>query len=224
MDWTAPEGMDEYLSPTVYCDSDCQLVRKAAHDIIEGSRTPKAAALRVFAFVRDKIPFALDEHAKASDTLRRGNGQCTTKTGLQIALLRAVGIPARYHVTDVHKNSLRGLISPEAFDVFDDTVADHPWCECYLSGRWLSCETLFDKALYGAGVGLGIISKDDIATIDWDGASDLVMLTSWVLKDKGTTPSIDDLIDLERPGFVPVLPVLRQSNEHTMRVRTRRVT
>ena len=61
MAWTTPEGMDEYLSPTVYCDSDSQEIRNAVYDIIEGCQTPKAAALRIFGFVRDEILFALDE-------------------------------------------------------------------------------------------------------------------------------------------------------------------
>jgi len=220
MTWQTPEGMDEYLRPTEYCDSDNQEIRQAAIDLIKDSQTPKDAALEIFQFVRDEILFAIDEHTKASDTLQRGTGQCATKTGLQIALLRAARIPARYHLADVHKNCLKGLISPTAFDGFDERITDHFWCECYLSGKWISCETLFDKALYDTGVEKGIISKEDMPTIEWDGESDLITLSVWILKDKGTFPNLDNLIDRERKELAQFWPVLRESNQYTMKLRT----
>lgn len=219
MTWQAPEGMDEYLRPTEYCDSDNQELKRAAVDIIQDSQTPKDAALKIFHFVRDEILFAIDEHTKASDTLRRGTGQCVTKTGLQIALLRASRIPARYHLVDVHKYCLKGLISPNAFNGFEESITDHPWCECYLFGKWISCETLFDKALYDTGVEKGIIRKEEIPTIEWDGESDLITLSFWILKDKGTYPNLDDLIERERKEFAQFWPVLRESNQYTMKLR-----
>jgi len=219
MTWQATEGMDEYLRPTEYCDSDNQELKRATVDIIQDSQTPKDAALKIFHFVRDEILFAIDEHTKASDTLRRGTGQCVTKTGFQIALLRASRIPARYHLVDVHKNCLKGLISPNAFNGFEESIKDHPWCECYLFGKWISCETLFDKALYDTGVEKGIIRKEEIPTIEWDGESDLITLSFWILKDKGTYPNLDDLIERERKEFAQFWPVLRESNQYTMKLR-----
>ncbi|GAH95260.1 unnamed protein product, partial [marine sediment metagenome] len=35
---------------------------------------------------------------KASVTLKIRNGFCVTKSNLQVALLRAINIPARYHL------------------------------------------------------------------------------------------------------------------------------
>jgi len=221
MNWEPAIGMDEYLSPTKYCDSDNREVQTVASEIIKNAESAKDAALRVFHYVRDEILFGLDEHTPASDTLRRRTGQCCTKTSLQIALLRAVQIAARYHLVDVHKDCLKGLIAPTAYDGFEDVINDHPWCECYLSGRWIACETLFDKRLYESSIRYGIIRSEDMPSIEWDGENDLKMLSAWVLKDKDTCASMDDFMDKELQAFAEFWPVLRQSNEHTMQLRAK---
>ena len=98
------DEMDECLKPTMLCDFDNAKVRDKAREIIKGVNTPKDMALKVFYFVRDEITFGLDYFdSKASHTLDKKKGFCFTKANLQVALLRAVGIPARYHF--VHLNS-----------------------------------------------------------------------------------------------------------------------
>lgn len=219
MIWEPPKGMDDYLDSTTYCDSQNQALRTVLSAIVKNTQSPKDAALRIFHFVRDEILFALDEHTPASETLRRKTGQCTTKTGLQIALLRAAAIPARFHLVDVHRNSLKGLISPSVFAQFEESITDHPWCECYLSGRWISCESIFDRALYESAVAQHLIDAKDIDTIDWDGDSDLIVLSRYILKDKGTHASLDEMMERERKDYAEFWPVMRASNQHTMKIR-----
>jgi hypothetical protein len=220
MSGQSPQATAEYLQPTVYCDSDNYEIRKTALTLVKDAHTPRDAAVRIFLFVRDEILFAMDEPTEASQTLRRKTGQCVSKSTLQIALFRAAGIPARYNKVDVHKNCLKGLISPEVFNQFADSIDDHPWCECYLSERWISCEALYDRALYEAAVEQGILDRNKITTIDWDGERNLATLSAWILKDKGTAPHLDDLIETHRRDFGQFWHLCREFNQYTVKVRT----
>ena len=117
MVWEPLKGMDEYLRPTELCDCDDPSIRRRAQEIIKDIGTPKEAALLIFYHVRDKVLFALDNFdVRASDTLRKGSGFCITKTNLQVALLRVVGIPPRYHQAVLSKNCLKGIVSSTAFN------------------------------------------------------------------------------------------------------------
>jgi transglutaminase-like putative cysteine protease len=211
--------MDAYLDATRYVDSDHQDVIQTAAEIMTNAGSPKDAALRIFHYVRDEILFALGEHSSASETLRRKTGQCVTKSGLQIALLRAVGIPARFHCVDVHRNCLKGLIASSVFGQFDEIIPDHPWCECFLTETWVACESIFDKALYESAIAQRIIDQEDIGTIDWDGEHDLVVLSRFIVKDKGTHPDLDTLLDRYSQEFAAFWPIIRAASQHTIQVR-----
>ena len=212
--------MADYMKATRYCDCDSQEIVKKAKQLTVGVSTQRETAKRVFNFVRDEIRFALEEHnTSASETLKRGTGQCVTKSSLQIALLRAAGIPARYHVVDLSSDCLKGIISQDAYESFGEIITDHPWCECYLSNKWISCDTLFDKPLYESGLRKGVIRKEDIPTIDWDGENDVNTITTWIVTDKGTSPNQDDQWDNERKGMGSIWPILRESNKYTEQVR-----
>jgi transglutaminase-like putative cysteine protease len=168
----------------------------------------------------------MSESSRASQTLKRRYGDCGTKTNLQIALLRGINIPARYHIASLRKEGLKDIISESAYKFTSDIITHHPWCECYLSERWISCDTLFDKALALALYENGIRTKLEIPTIDWDGENDLNTATTWMIEDKGTFPSIDDLF-IESEKELEKLPIekdqiemlIDQSNKYTDNLR-----
>jgi hypothetical protein len=72
-----------------------------------------------------------------------------------------------------------------------DLIWYHPWCECQLRGQWLSCEALYDKALFRAALASGIFGQDRIPAIEWDGKRDLRLMSSWLLEDRGTHAELD---------------------------------
>ncbi len=187
--------MDEYLKPSELCDCDNVEVKNKAQALTKDAATPKEAALRVFNFVRDQILFGFDRFdAKASDTLRKGIGFCISKANLQVALLRAAGIPARYHQVVLSNESLEGLVPDYIYRRnVPKEIGYHPWCECYLSGKWVVSEALFDRTLYNGACNKGIISKEKIPNIDWDGENDLIVVKAFMLGDKGTYHSLDEL-------------------------------
>jgi hypothetical protein len=68
----------------------------------------------------------------ASDTLRKGEGMCTNKANLQVALLRAAGIPAGYVVVHVTKACFEG---PQVLDEVLAAISPitvHVFCAAYI--------------------------------------------------------------------------------------------
>lgn len=212
----------DFLKPTRFCDCDNQEIIAKAKELTQNDNSPKEMALSIFHFVRDQIRYMMCDFTKASETLDFGFGDCGTKTNLQIALLRSFEIPARYHIASLRKECIRGIVSETLYQEAPDEIPNHPWCECYLSGKWVSCDTLLDKALVKTMYKNGIITKEEIPTIDWDGESDLNTMTKWMIEDKGTLSSLDELVIAEQKAF-DELPIdkdqvkmlVNQSNEYT---------
>ncbi len=184
----------EYLAATALCDCDNPWLRGLAAEITQGAETPTEKAMRVFEYVRDHVRFGLAfSRSKASQTLKRGYGECGTKTNAQVALLRAIGIPARFRRVRAKSEVLHGLILEFVYKQIPPT-ASHFWAECYLDGRWVSCEALLDRPLYEGMLRAGLLTKAQIPTIDWDGHSDLVLLGPWITEDLGHLPGYDEAL------------------------------
>ena len=227
MKWETPEGMDEYLQSTELCDSNNEHIMRKAEELAKGAEIPKEASMKVFYFVRDQIPFLFGRpDSKASDTLAKGWGFCVTKTNLQVALLRAMDIPARYRLLELSKEVLRGMMPDFLLDASEDTIWYHPWGECYLSGRWIVCEALFDRPLYSNAIEAGVLSTEDVPTIDWDGDSDLRIVTPWILEDKGAFAALDDVFrkaqrEAHSPALLMRMVTYPLGNRHLNRLRHR---
>ncbi len=216
------EEMSKYLHPTYFCDYEHQTIIDMAHELTKGCETDKDKALKVFYFVRDEIPFMLDYIVKASETLKKRYGFCVTKANLHIALLRALGIPARYHLAHLKKECLKGVIATGAYNGLPDIITFHPWVECYLNDKWISCDTLFDEKLVKAIYKKGIHSKEEIHTIEWDGKTDLNTMTAWMVKDKGSHASLDDLFQKVQNYLNPEkfpIEIKNYSNNYTEKLR-----
>ncbi|HKZ94654.1 MAG TPA: transglutaminase family protein [Candidatus Bathyarchaeia archaeon] len=177
------EDLEEYLSVTKLIDSNHQLVRTAALRIAGEAGTPKDAAVKLFSFVRDKIPLAIVNPWKtASETLRMRKGSCLTKATLQVALLRSVGIPARFRVVEFKGNDpaeWRGIVPSFSVSRLPERWS-HIFVEVYIEGRWIMADATFDKALVPD-------------TDDWDGEKDVCCIEPQaVLADLGAFVSIEE--------------------------------
>lgn len=196
--------LKEYTGPTKLCDSDSPAIKEKAKEICANAATPKEAALRIFHFVRDEIWYAATrQDTKASETLQRKQGVCAAKCNLHVALLRAVGIPARYHIVKLNKSWMKGVMPIFAYWLAPSQLHPHPCCECYLEGKWISCETTFDKSLYQGAIRRGRITKDQVPIIDWDGETDLTVTHAWMKEDGGILASIDELARDVQRKFMP---------------------
>ena len=186
----------QYLESTELCNWDNPEILAKAKEITGEAMTQQEAALKIFYYVRDEIVFSITNSiSKASQTLKRGTGECATKNNLHVALLRASGIPARFHLSKCESDSLNGII-PEWLSSRMPKVVSHFWPEVSLSGKWIACEGLFDKDLYNGLLEKNLLDKDRIPTIDWDGENDLIILESWLVEDRGTTPSYEEIYSM----------------------------
>ena len=221
MKFELTDDEDKYKEPTEFCDCNHPDIISKAKELTEYAADNQTIALDIFRFVRDKIKFMLSDFVPASETLKRGIGDCGNKTNLQVALLRALNFQARYHVVSLRKESLKGVVSDIVFQQMPDVIEYHPWCECYLHRKWISCETLFDKALIEGIYKRGIFTIDEIPTIEWDGKNDLIITRPWIIRGKGTFFSLDELFqEIQEPEHPPEMKaqieeLIFQSNQHT---------
>jgi transglutaminase-like putative cysteine protease len=185
------EPRDTYLAETDLCNHRHASVRSRAKRIASGARTPQQAALRVFRYVRDQVRFSLAySRSRASQTLARKYGDCGDKTNAQVALLRALDIPARLRWVLARTDVLKGLAAGFAHRKLP-RHRSHFWCECLLNGRWVACDALLDRPLYEGMIRSGLATTAQIPTIDWDGISDLVLLAPWIVEDRGRLSAYD---------------------------------
>jgi transglutaminase-like putative cysteine protease len=95
----------------------------------------------VYDFVRNEIAFGYNEgdELPASSVLADGIGQCNTKSTLLMALLRAVGIPCRFHGFTIDKPLQKGAITGLAYWLAPQRII-HSWVEVSLEGRWIALD------------------------------------------------------------------------------------
>ena len=204
LSWDAPAGMDKYLQATRLVDLDASTVRETAVRLVQGAATPREAAIRVYGFCRDEIKFGYNhrDDIPASKVLRDGYGQCNTKSILLVALLRAVGLPARFHLAQVDKAVQWGVMPSLAYHFAPGKVT-HSWGEVYLNGRWIVLEgAIMDKPYFlaarrlllesgrpmGYAIGLPqetLVNCANGRCIDWDGASDVISQMTAMVADFG---------------------------------------
>ncbi len=95
----------------------------------------------VYDFVRNEIAFGYNEgdELPASKVLVDRIGQCNTKSTLLMALLRAVGIPCRFHGFTIDKPLQKGAVTGLAYWLAPQRII-HSWVEVSLEGRWITLE------------------------------------------------------------------------------------
>ena len=103
----------------------------------------------VYDFVRNEIAFGYNEadDLPATRVLADGYGQCNTKGTLLMALLRAVGVPCRFHGFTIDKALQRGAITGLAFALAPRRII-HSWVEVWFENRWVCLEGFILDADY----------------------------------------------------------------------------
>jgi len=141
-----------YLQPSELCDFDSShQIKQKALELTGGCRNRLARFERIFAFVKE-LPYGFEDwDLKASDVLKKGWGMCSGKTNLLVAMLRSVGIPARYRVYRIRADSaLWGRLGNASgqtgrLEVLGEE-RDHVDCEVWL-GNWIVCDPGRDSAM-----------------------------------------------------------------------------
>ncbi|RSN26775.1 transglutaminase [Amycolatopsis sp. WAC 04169] len=145
--------MERYLRQTPLLDYAHPALRKLMTDRGWAGGDEYTRISAIYTFVRDEIRFgynAADDIA-ASTVLADGYGQCNTKTTLLMALLRAAGVPARFHGATIHKSLQRGVVTGWHYRLAPANIL-HSWAEVRFHDRWTGLEGVILDESYLDGV------------------------------------------------------------------------
>jgi len=121
------DGYAELLSPTNYVPALSDIGPDA-----DGQRSPVDAVHAAAAWVHDRLAYGkgtTDVTTTAADALRIGSGVCQDFTHLTLAVLRGMGIPARYVSGYLHPSS--------SGQVGIATIGEsHAWVEAWTGDWW----------------------------------------------------------------------------------------
>jgi len=137
----------------------------------------------VYDYVRDEVAFGynVSDDLPASRVLAEGIGQCNTKGTLLMALLRAVGVPCRFHGFTIDKQLQNGAVTGLWYLLAPRSII-HSWVEVFFEGRWVNLEGfILDKPYLsslqrrfahqsGSFCGYGAATPDlQNPAVDWKG-------------------------------------------------------
>jgi hypothetical protein len=133
-----PPEADLRATPDI--ESDDPAIRALAKKITAGERDPFRRATKISSWVYGHVRAAYGASSdRATDVLRRREGDCTEHSLLAVALARAAGVPARL----VH-----GLVYAQGNDgIFG--LYWHEWVEVW-AGQWLAIDPTFGQEIADA--------------------------------------------------------------------------
>ena len=186
-----PDGSEQFLVETPLLNFGDDAIQRLVWAREWRGLEPFGRTKAVYDFVRDEINFGYnaDDDLTAAKVLADGYGQCNTKATLLMALLRAVGIPCRFHAATVHQELQKGVI-PGIFAPLAPNEILHAWVEVPIEGQWARLEGVILDDQYLAGVRvhldrhsgpvLGLaVGTADIADppVHWNGANTEIQMT-----------------------------------------------
>ncbi|MCM8784812.1 MAG: transglutaminase family protein [Candidatus Omnitrophica bacterium] len=186
----------EYLLPTKICDVDNIDIRMKSYILTKNSSSEKEKVINIFNFVRDEIKYRFDySYTKASETMKKGYGNCFNKSNLQIALLRSCGIYSGYKVYLIKKDVFSPIVPKEIYEMINQPTI-HVSCAVYLDERWIEIDSTIDFELYNH-------IYRNIANwkyVEWDGESEISIPQEYIVENQGIYSNID-LYLLNPPKF-----------------------
>ena len=187
----------EFLIGTKYCDVENPKMREQIKKLLLSCDDNVHSAIRIFNWVRDEVKYGFDFwDVKASETMGKMRGMCANKANLQIALLRAAGIPAGYGILRIKKKALRTIANDEIYDKSSETII-HVYCRVLLNEKWISADATVDKELYEAAY----LEVPDWEYRNWSGDSNFRISSSYMVENMGLHSNIDDYMDIP-PRFL----------------------
>jgi CRP-like cAMP-binding protein len=132
---------------TDHCDHDHPAIRHVAAFL--AARDPWDTAAAIFSFVR-QIPYRIGFwQVKASRTLELGFGMCTTKSNLQVALLRASGLEAEFGEVLAESGSMDAIL-PTGYRHLGHRKSHikHYFAVVRVGDRWVPMDATFPTAVW----------------------------------------------------------------------------
>ncbi len=134
----------EYLLPTIFVPSDLEIADEASRARAEHS-DPREAVLAAMARVRERLiyePGWTTVSTTAPEAWARARGVCQDFAHVSLALLRHMGVPARY---------VSGYLHPRADGEVGELIAgeSHAWVEAWV-GEWEAFDATGEEPAVGA--------------------------------------------------------------------------
>lgn len=172
---TAPIDVLRYTIPSRYCESD-KLAEFALQQFGQYSdKTEQAQAVCDWVHHRIEYRFGSgDQQLSACDVLDRGYGVCRDFAHLNVALCRALDIPARYVAGYVPR--LAGCKYPDDSDIGIDF---HAYAEIWLGGHWHTFDARHNRPLRGRVKVAHGMDAADTPIAAFYGAVDSVTFRVW---------------------------------------------
>lgn len=135
--------MEKYLEKTKILDFKSKSIIELIKDKGWEELNQKDKIGEIYNFIQNDILFGFSksDNIPASIVLEDGYGQCNTKNILFMSLLRAVGIPCRFHGFTIHKRLQKGLINGLAYLLAPNEIL-HSWVEVNFNNKWFNLEGL----------------------------------------------------------------------------------
>jgi transglutaminase-like putative cysteine protease len=154
--------MDEFLQATAAIEAEHPLIRAKADELAGDAASARDKVLRLFTFVRDRIPYNLfmismhPDDFRASFILESKKGYCVQKAVLLCALARAVGVPSRLALARIRNHRIPPALQAR---LGRNEFPGHGYNQFFLDERWVSAAATFDAALC-ARVGVPVVEFD----------------------------------------------------------------
>ncbi len=136
-----PKELVVYTMPSATIDSDDDDIIRLASEIAEGEDDLYEAVFKVADWTKNNINYNLstltaDVSQKASWVLQNKKGVCDELTSLFIAMLRSLGIPARFVSGISYTNS----------ELFTEKWGPHGWAEVYFPNHgWIPFDVTYGE-------------------------------------------------------------------------------
>lgn len=139
-----PDDVAKYLEPSETIDSDDERIARLASWIVEGEDDLYMAVFKIADWTNENIDYNLstltaEVSQPASWVLENRRGVCDELTSLFIAMLRSVGVPARFVSGIAFTNS----------DLFPEEWGPHGWAEVYFPDvGWVPYDVTYGEIGY----------------------------------------------------------------------------
>jgi transglutaminase-like putative cysteine protease len=136
-----PDDIEIYTKSSKTIDSGDEAIIRLASELVKGEDDLYAAVFKVADWTKNNIDYNLstltaEVSQKASWVLQNRQGVCDELTSLFIALLRSVGVPARFISGIAYTNS----------ELFPENWGAHGWAEVYFPGfGWVPFDVTYGE-------------------------------------------------------------------------------
>lgn len=130
----------DFLTPSAFCDSNHPQIRTMARHLTRDCASDSERVEALLRWVRDQVVHRETPYPQAaSDTLLSQAGSCTNRANLLAAMLRALAIPAGFHLIKTEAKDRYGLLGSPVFHPFPDD-SFHMFCAALLDDEWVKCD------------------------------------------------------------------------------------